>query len=301
MGRIIEKKLPAVFILLLLLMLTAAGCNKGEAPVMEPEETEEKAGVVEAFGTVEVKNISALTIDFAAAVKQLDAEEGQLITAGQVLAVLDMSDIESSIRQHDFEIQKLQNELQTKQLLYETNKKDLERRKELLNAGALTAREVEEYETALSQVAGEMKSLEILIAKAGADKARLQNQLSNKGYLDGSNLVSPFEQGLVSEVNCYEGDIISTPRSLMSIMDLKSIYIEAEIPEEFIGEIKTDAKVIIVPVADSSKEYHGRVVKISNIAQNRDGETIIPVEIAIEDYDEFLKPKYNVDVKITTD
>ena len=97
-----------------------------------------------------------------------------------------------------------------------------------------------------------MKSLEILIAKAGADKARLQNQLSNKGYLDGSNLVSPFEQGLVSEENCYEGDIISTPRSLMSIMDLKSIYIEAEIPDEFIGVIKTDAKVSIVPVADSS-------------------------------------------------
>ena len=131
MGRIIEKKWSAVFILLLLLMLTAAGCNKGDEPVAEPEDTEEKAGVVEAFGTVEVKYISALTIDFAAAVKQLDAEEGQLITAGQVLAVLDMSDIESSIRQHDFEIQKLQNELQTKQLLYETNKKDLERRKEL--------------------------------------------------------------------------------------------------------------------------------------------------------------------------
>ena len=60
-------------------------------------------------------------------------------------------------------------------------------------------------------------------------------------------------------------------------------------------------QVIIVPVADSSKAYHGRVVRISNIAHDRNGETIIPVEITIEDYDEFLKPKYNVDVKITTD
>ena len=301
METILKRKWRPVFILLLLLLFAAAGCNKGEEPVMEPEEAEEKAGVVEAFGTVEVKDISALTIDFTAAVKQLDAEEGQPVTAGQVLAVLDMNDIESSIRQYDFEIQKLQNELQTKQLLYETSKKDLERRKALLDAGALTPREVEESETALSQAAGEMRSLEISIAKAGADKARLQNQLSNKDYLNGNSLISPFEQGLVSEVNCYEGDIISTPRSLISIMDLQSIYIEAEIPEEFIGDIKPEAKVIIVPVADSSKAYHGRVVRISNIAHDRNGETIIPVEITIEDYDEFLKPKYNVDVKITTD
>lgn len=289
-----------VFILLLIL-LAATGCSKEEELPAEPQETEVKSSTVEAFGTVEIKKISNLTLDFPTTIKQLDAQVGQLVSAGQVLAILDLSSFNNSMRQYDFEIQKLQNELQIKQLLYENAKKDLERRRALLEAGVVNAAEYEEYETGSEQVAAEIKGLEILTARTTADRAQLQNQLENKVYLDGSNLISPFAQGLVAEVNCFEGDSINPPRSLMKLMDLESIYIEAVLPEEFIGDIKTNAQVIIVPLADSSKEYHGRVVNIANMAQSRNGETVIPVEITIEDHDPFLKPKYNVDVMIFTD
>lgn len=295
-----KRNMKSIMILLLILLLTAAGCNKTETPpVAEPAETDNQ--VVEAFGTVEVKTISGLTVDFPTAVKQVNVQDGELLTAGQVLIVLDMSSINNSIRQQEFEVQKLQNELQTQQLLYDKSQKDLERRKALLDAGALTDTEYEEYEMALIKISSDMKSLEISIAKAEAEKSLIKNQLNSKNYLSGNNIISPFEKGLVSEVNCYEGDSISTPRSLLSIMDMQSMYIEAEIPEEFIGDIKLNAKVIIVPVADSDKKYQGRVTNIYNLAKNRDGETIIPVEISIEDADEFLKPKYNVDVQISTE
>ena len=111
-------------------------------------------------------------------------------------------------------------------------------------------------------------------------------------------MVSPFDQGLVYELNCQAGQTTDPARSLLSIMDLQTIYAEAEIPEEFIGDVKLGAAVVIVPVADSNRTYHGRIQEISDIAVERNGETIIPVEISLDDYDQFLKPNYNIDVQI---
>lgn len=295
-----KRKAGFITTLLFLVLLTAAGCKAKEPVAEQAPAAPEKSALVEAFGTVEVDTVSSLSVDFPVTVKQLNVESGQLVTAGEVLAVLDISNISNSLRQYDFEVQKLQNELDTKQKLFEKSNKDLVRGQALLEAGAMTETEYEEYTEAANQVAGEIKSLEISIAKARADQGQLRKQLG-KNYLKGSSLLSPFEQGLVSEVNCYEGEMVSTPRSMISIMDLNSLYVEAEIPEEFIGDIKPDARVTIIPVADTGKEYQGRITSISNIARERAGETIIPVKISIATADGFLKPKYNVDVKVAVE
>ena len=81
--------LPVV--ILLLILLAATGCSTEEELPAEPQETEVKSGAVEAFGTVEIKKISNLTLDFPTTIKQLDAQVGQLVSAGQVLAILDLS------------------------------------------------------------------------------------------------------------------------------------------------------------------------------------------------------------------
>jgi multidrug resistance efflux pump len=81
-------------------------------------------------------------------------------------------------------------------------------------------------------------------------------------------------------------------------MDLNSVVVEANIAEEFIKDVKLNAPVVISPIADTAKTYKGYVVTISDMAVKQNGETVVPVQIAIDDMDGFLRPNFNVNVDI---
>lgn len=83
-----------------------------------------------------------------------------------------------------------------------------------------------------------------------------------------------------------------------TIVNLDSLLIEANVVEEFIRDVDLGSRVKIVPIADRTKEYTGKVIFISQIAFNNNGETVIPVRISIDNLDSFLLPNYNVDVFI---
>ena len=286
--------ITAVFILLMMIPL---GCNKTELPAEETVAPVENH-TIDAFGTVKVKTISELVVDFPARIMEVHVEAGQMLTDSQKLVTLDVSDMRNGIEKQQFEIQRLQNELQMQQTRHQKAQQDLERRQALLEAGAIPGTDYEEFEMNVKAAANAIKNVEISISAANSESARLKNKLYGNPHLKGNALVSPFQQGLVYELNCQAGQTTDAARSLLSIMDLQTIYAEAEIPEEFIGDVKMDAAVVMVPVADSSRTYHGRIQKISDMAVERNGETIIPVEIILDDFDQFLKPNYNIDVQI---
>jgi multidrug resistance efflux pump len=81
-------------------------------------------------------------------------------------------------------------------------------------------------------------------------------------------------------------------------MNLDGMVVRANVSEEFIKDVKSGLKVEIIPVADKSKKYNGTVKMIASRAEVQNGETVIPIEISIDDNDGFLMPEYNVDVEI---
>lgn len=76
------------------------------------------------------------------------------------------------------------------------------------------------------------------------------------------------------------------------------VYNQSNVVEEFIRDVDLGSRVKIVAIADRTKEYTGKVMFISQIAFNNNGETVIPVKISIDNLDSFLLPNYNVDVFI---
>lgn len=293
-----KTTLWAMVLVLLLSLLIPLGCNREQPPAEELIEPVENISV-DAFGTVSVKTISELMIDFQAQVKEIHVDVGQIVSSDQILVTLDLKDIKNDQQKQQFELQKLQAELQMKQALHEQAQQDLARRQSLLDAGAISDADYEDFKIGVIRSSHEIKNLEISISAANSELNRLNNKLQGKPYLNNNTIISPYPQGLVYQLNCSTGQNIDSTRSILTIVDLQTIYVEAEIPEEFIGDVKLEAEVIIIPVADSSKKYHGKIIRISDMAEERKGETIIPVEISIEDYDQFLKPNYNVDVQIS--
>jgi HlyD family secretion protein len=125
----------------------------------------------------------------------------------------------------------------------------------------------------------------------------LQNKL-NKPYIAGNQIISMYDNAVVYDIQYQPGHITDVSKKAFSIANLDSLIIEAEVVEEFIKDVRKGLKVKIVPAADRTKEYVGRVIYVSDIAYSKNGGTVVPIKISLDNNDSFLKPNYNVDVYI---
>ena len=128
---------------------------------------------------------------------------------------------------------------------------------------------------------------------------KLLKDKRNKGWLKGNDIIAEVQNGVVHNIGYQEGDAVSNEKKAVSIIDLDSLIIEADVAEEFIKDVKIGAPVVIIPTADKSKKYEGKIIRIFGKAVEKDGETNIPVEISIDNNDGFIMPDYNVDIKIS--
>lgn len=142
--------------------------------------------------------------------------------------------------------------------------------------------------------------------KLSADKiTALENELKllqaqlHQSYIKQNNLVSDISNGIVYDIGYVAGDIISPQKKVLSILNLDSLVVQADVSEEFIKDVRLEAEATIIPQADKSKTYKGKVVRIADKALLKNNETVVPVQISIEGQDGFLLPDFNVDVKIS--
>jgi multidrug resistance efflux pump len=161
---------------------------------------------------------------------------------------------------------------------------------------------VKNYQVELGMVKGvesaDIKVQQEKIASLEYGIQSLKDKLA-KSYIVQNQIVSDVKNGVVYEIGYKAGDIVNNEKKVLSLMDLNSVVVEANVSEEFIKDVKLSAPVVISPIADASKEYKGSVVAISDMAVKQNGETVIPVQIAIENMDGFLRPNFNVNVDIS--
>ncbi len=179
-------------------------------------------------------------------------------------------------------------------------------------------KEIDQLQTVLDQKSAGVKNQQIELSMAKGQEntsveiqreriisieAALERTKSKlqQAFIKDHQVISTVEQGVVYEVGYISGDITTPAKKLLSIMDLDTLMIEANVAEEFIKDVKMGAEVSIIPVGDTSKKYKGKVTKIWDMAVKQNGETVIPIEVSIENKDEFLRPNFNVDVKIAVE
>lgn len=222
------------------------------------------------------------------------------------------------------EIMRYLNDKQHADELYNQALEDLAARKVLYDSGALSLNELNEFKKTVSerkkavedavfygentkqeiqaeldklQTSLEQKSLQVTAAQLDL---KVNQEKMSKSYLKGNEIIAELGNGVVTDIDCAQGDIITADQGkrLLSVVNKDSLVIEADVAEEFIKDVKLGAEVTINPQADKTLVYHGKVMAIAETAVQKDNETIIPVRIAIENPDSFLLPEFNVDVQI---
>lgn len=220
--------------------------------------------------------------------------------------------------QNDPNIKKVVNALRLAEDLYIQAQKDLASQEVLYRSGVISQSEFENYkkiadtrykeqedarydlENIQKEKKKDIEDLKIKNEKIAVVASELQRmkEKSNKEYIQKNTIVANIDNGIVYDINYQAGDLIDASKKILSLLNLDTMIVEAEVAEEFIRDVKVGADVEIIPLSNKEIIYKGKVSRISQRAIEKNGETIIPVEITIDNNDGVLMPNFNVDVVI---
>lgn len=245
-------------------------CENGSKNTMGiPTEQKVVKQEVEASGIVNVRESKNINIEFSAVISNVNVKEGQKVKSGDVLLSLDLTDYNSQIKAKESEHYVETLQLQNLQKVPDSDTKD-------------------------NNIKMEREKVELLNNSLESIRSKL-----NKSYMQDNNIVSDVANGVVYDIGYQNGDIVSPAKKVLSIKNLDTMYIQADVAEEFIKDVKVGAYVTIVATADASKEFKGKVTKIYDMAMQKNNQTIVPIEISVDNKDGFLLPNFNVEVKIS--
>ena len=227
------------------------------------------------------------------------------------------------------DLQLYKNALNLAQKEEQQAREDLDKYKTLLKSGAISQSDFNTYSDALNQKSKAVNDAKANIAKTKralqeaidslnislkTAQVQLNQQKANvtaaqanldimsskadEPYISGANIVSNLASGIVKEINVKRGTIISgqTAQNVISLIDANSIYVSAEVPEEFIGEISATSKVYIVPTSNKNLKITGHITKIPSLAVDHDGDRVVKVQVKPNENSEYIKPGLTSDV-----
>lgn len=264
-----------------------------------------------------------MTLNIKDYITQIEAKQHDLNATKVEIRKLQSKMIEADAsKSKDPDVKKLLNDLKYAEQVYQSSLKEQIDKEELYKSGAVSKYEYDEFARAVENkkkiVEDLSYSLDITMHDKQTGNKELNDNISiqkekaaaldreiaamreklNKPYMKDENIISDVDNGVVYELGYIAGDIVGSTQKALSIMNLDGMIVRANVSEEFVKDVKPGLKVNIIPVADKTKKYSGTVKMIASRAEVLNGETVIPVEITIDDNDGFLMPEYNVDVEI---
>ena len=237
----------------------------------------------------------------------LKADEGDTVKSGQVLVVLDTSDLKAQEKQFIAATINSEESITLAKVNLDKAKDDYERAKAQYADNIITK---EQYDHSAKALDAAQAEYNIALTKPGMSKA--QQEVVN-AQLKNCTIYSPFE-GVIARKWVLEGDVVQPGQPIFTIFDTKNIWITAEFEETKLANIALDAHVEISIDTYPDKKFSGKVIQIgSNTASqfslippnNASGNFTkvtqrVPVKISIdnENANIYLLPGMSVEVRV---
>jgi RND family efflux transporter MFP subunit len=110
--------------------------------------------------------------------------------------------------------------------------------------------------------------------------------------------------GVVTEVCVDEGTYTEENTVMLKVADLNDLIVSANVEEYDAPLLALGQKVTMTSDGLEGKVYTGEITKInitaSNASSNMGTETVVPIEISVDNPDGILKQNYNLDLEIET-
>ena len=234
-------------------------------------------------------------------VKELYVKEGDHVTAGQLLAVLDSSDIsqELSLKRGNVSLlQKQQAEtLEDRQVEYDNAKKEYDDIKALFDIGAASVLASQKELDDAKQKLDNIPSADGKAALSAAEQQTISN--ANQEVSIQSSTLADCQirskiDGTVTRVNTKVGrfaDETEDDKPMFVIENIENLQMKVLVGENDIGKISIGQKADITTDSMGKESVAGEVVRISPTGELKEGsasERVIPVYININEKNDKL-------------
>lgn len=187
--------------------------------------------------------------------------EGQQVSKGQVLAVVDDGGLASELARIETQLALAETTFERQERLWEQN------------------------------IGSEIQYLE-----AKSNFEALQNSANQiRSQLAKNTIRAPFS-GVIDEIITEEGEVVSPGQSqLFRLVSLKNMFIEASVPENYLNQVKEGSEVI-VEIGSIGKQFTGEIQRVGNTI-NPNNRTF-RIEVAIPNGDGLVRPNQIATVMI---
>jgi multidrug efflux pump subunit AcrA (membrane-fusion protein) len=268
---------------------------------------------------------AAIVPKISAPVKKFYVDRGAHVSAGQLLAELENSDLSGAVGESQAaydqaeanfqtvskstvpeETQKAEIDVRTAKDVMDQAQRLFENRQTLLKEGAISQKDVNDAQVAFVQARNQyqinQKHLESVSAGQTVRGAAAQRDAA-KAHLDGaqaqlsySRITSPIS-GVVTDRPIYNGEMASNSAPMITIMDLSQIIARAHVSQEEAAQLKVgDQASLVVP--DGGAPLPGKVTVISPALDAAN--TTVEVWIQAPNTGNRLKPGTSIRVDVVT-
>ncbi|MFQ6059560.1 MAG: efflux RND transporter periplasmic adaptor subunit [Anaerolineae bacterium] len=280
---------------------------------------------VEAMGMVRAAREAHLSLKMGGTVQRIFVQVGERVEEGQVLLTLDTSELERKVREAELnlEVQKLQlAEVRAgpSDAEIEIAKANLRRATVAREAAQAAYDEITDEEDAATSpeaVALEQAKTDYERARAEFERAvegatpeeieLLEKQVAlaevaleeAKARLAEAQIIAPFA-GTVTAIEVREGENVGALVPLITLSDLTTLEILAQIDEIDVAEVAVGQRVQIRLDAFPGQELTGTIIRVAPAATTERGSTIYQAVVEFEETDLPLKLGMGANLRITT-
>src|ERR1035437_802820 len=215
----------------------------------------------------------------------LGVVEGDKVKKGQIIGRLEDNDIHALLDQAKANLLLTQADLKDAENSYN-------REKALLKTGSATKMEVDAAEARYLRV---LASIDAAKANISSQEIALENMLIRAPF-DGTVLTKNADIG---EIVSPLGASLNSRAAIVTMADMSSLEVEADVSESNIEKIKVNQECDIILDAYPDKSYQGYVAKIIPTADR--SKATVMVKVDFKHYDERVLPEMSAKVLFLSD
>jgi HlyD family secretion protein len=277
------------------LLLHAPRFEVETATAVAPSSGGGPSAILQATGYVTARREATVSAQITGALTAVLIEEGEHVTAGQVLAQLDNSAQKASWSQAQAQLMAARALLEQFQAQLEQARRDNQRNQQLIDRKLVSQQALETSQTQVATLTAQVESQrkQVQLAEAGLRGAQVQ--------LDYTTIRAPFSGVIVAKA-AQAGEIISpisagggfTRTGVGTIVDMDSLEIEVDVNEAYIHRVQPaqGAQAVLDAYPDWTIPAH--VIAIIPTADR--SKATVKVRVAIEQKDPRILPDMGVRV-----
>ena len=215
-------------------------------------------------GRLEAKQLFVST-KYPGRIKDVLANEGDTVEAGQIVARMDTEALEAQLRAAQAKVQEAAEnrkvaltEVQVKVASYDYASKQYQRSRDLVTRGAVSEQEAEIDNAKMLASKAELAGAQAQVVQIGStiDSARAEADRLRSEIQD-AVLVSPIRARIETRLS-EPGEVLAAGGRVFSLNDLSDVYMYVYLPEAVTGKVPVGSEARIV--LDAAPEYPIRTI-----------------------------------------